>query len=288
MEQNLELRKVRDFGELISDTFVFAKQNWRPLLKAYASICGFFLAAAAIMAIIQQSRIVNTFNEKEVLRNPFQVYGWDTVLNMFFLMLLGIVVCLTTFSYMSLYQEKGNTAPSAEEVWGYVKYFFWRMLIAQFLLLILGCVATAFCLFPGIYLFPVIGIVIAVIVFENASLGYSFDRGFKLIKNRWWPTFGSMVIIIIVVYAASMVIILPVSIATGAGMALGNFKLSLPLVILTTILQYLAQVFILLVYIVVGLAYFSLVEEKEGVGLAERINSIGNNDPSADLPEEQY
>ncbi len=288
MEQNLELRKVRDFGELISDTVVFAMQNWKPLLKAYASICGFFVVAAGIMAILQQSRVTKIFNSGEIPKSPFSIYGWDTVLNMLLLLLLGISMTITIFSYISLYREKGNVPPTVEEVWSYFKYFFWRLLGAQILLYLLLCVGICLCIVPGIYLMPVMMIISAVMVFENASLGYSFDRGFKLIKNQWWATFGAMFIILIIVYAASMVVILPVSIATGAGMIFGNFKMSLPLIILTTILQYLCQAFCILVDVVIALAYFSLVERKEGAGLSERISSIGNHDPSADLPEEQY
>ena len=43
MIQKVEFRKVRDFGEVISDTFLFMKQNFKPLFKAFFYLCGFFL-----------------------------------------------------------------------------------------------------------------------------------------------------------------------------------------------------------------------------------------------------
>ena len=54
MNQNFELRKVRDFGELISDTFLFVKENLKPLLKATFQICGFFVLAMLVLSVMQQ------------------------------------------------------------------------------------------------------------------------------------------------------------------------------------------------------------------------------------------
>jgi hypothetical protein len=44
----------------------------------------------------------------------------------------------------------------------------------------------------------------------------------------------------------------------------------------------------LLPYVLISLSYFSLVEGKDGEGLLERVNSIGNNGTDPNLPEEQY
>ncbi|MGX5687764.1 hypothetical protein [Arcticibacter tournemirensis] len=288
MEQKVELRKVRDFGELINDTFVFTKQNWKPLLKAYFTICGFFLAAAVIVAVLQQQRLLQAFGSLPTGASPFTVYGWDTVINVVLVMLFYVMMTLTTFSYMSLYKEKGNTAPSVEEVWGYVRYFFGRMFVAQILLSILIIIGFVCCFIPGVYLMPVTAIMLASIVFENSSLGYSFDRGFKLIKGQWWTTFGAMLVMMVVYYAVSIVLVLPISLITGAGVFLGRFNMPFPFLAATVVLQYLAQVFMILLYLLTGIAYFSLAEEKDGAGLSERISSIGKSDPSADLPEEQY
>ncbi|HEX8378327.1 MAG TPA: hypothetical protein VF602_10950, partial [Pedobacter sp.] len=61
-----------------------------------------------------------------------------------------------------------------------------------------------------------------------------------------------------------------------------------PLVILRTVLSSFAQVFMLLPYVLISLCYFSLVEGKDGEGLMDRVNNIGNNGPDSNLPEEQY
>ncbi len=52
----VQLRQVRDFGQLISTTFTFLKQNWKPLVRAMALVClpaaviGGFLAVVPSLA----------------------------------------------------------------------------------------------------------------------------------------------------------------------------------------------------------------------------------------------
>lgn len=288
MEQKLELRKSRDFGQLINDTFLFVRENLKPLLKVYFSICGFLLVAMTVVAVLQQNRLAGILTEESLRRDPFQFYGWEMVLSWVLVFIFYVLLCITTFSYMGLYKDKGNEAPTPQEVWEQVRYYFWRVSGAQLVLGLLVGIGMMFCVLPGLYLWPVVTLMLAIMVIENGSLTYSFDRGFRLISGHWWATFGAMFILSVVSYAVMMLFVMPFGIATGAGLLLGNLKLSLPMLIAATVVQYLSQILLVIVLITAGLAYFSLVEEKEGTSLSDRINSIGKGDDAADLPEEQY
>jgi hypothetical protein len=57
MEPNIELAKPRDFGEIISDTFLFIRQNFKGLLKSFFIFCGFFMVAGAVSMSIMQVRM---------------------------------------------------------------------------------------------------------------------------------------------------------------------------------------------------------------------------------------
>src|SRR3954469_20272020 len=48
MKQPIELRRVRDFGQVINDSFTFLKENFKPLFKSLFIICGFFLVLGTI------------------------------------------------------------------------------------------------------------------------------------------------------------------------------------------------------------------------------------------------
>ena len=65
-------------------------------------------------------------------------------------------------------------------------------------------------------------------------------------------------------------------------------QMSLTLTMITTILQSLCQVFTIVPIITISLMYFSLVEEKESIGLMERISNFGNTEKPTDTRPEEY
>lgn len=288
MEENIEFRKVRSFGDLVGDSFIFVTRNWKPLLKSYYSICGFFVLGAIVTGILQQNKVISLVNSGAIYQSPYSFWGWESALSFIFALLSFISLSITVLSFISLYNEKGNVAPSVEEVWAYFKYFFFRLLGAHILLGLLLIFALVCIVVPAIYLWPVTSVILAVMVFENASIGYSFDRAFRLIKSQWWITFGAFFVTALIVYAGTIMLVMPVSFLTGARMATGGFKSSLTGVMVMTVIQYLCQVFWVLLFVVISLAYFSLAERIDGSGLRERINSIGKDDDDALLPMEEY
>jgi hypothetical protein len=54
MQPKIELAKTRDFGEIINDTFLFMRQNFKPLLKYFFTFCGIFLAAGTVCSTLYQ------------------------------------------------------------------------------------------------------------------------------------------------------------------------------------------------------------------------------------------
>jgi hypothetical protein len=287
MDQKIELRQVRGFSELVNDTFGFAKQNLKPLLYSILLICGFFFIAHIISATFYAIIINDAIVEGDI-KDPSRIFSWEYLANTLFTMLFYSSIALTVFCYIKLYLEKGNQVPEVQEVWTEFKLYFWRFFGCNILLGILVVIGFVFCLLPGLYLLPITSLISAVLVFENASFSYAFDRGFKLIKNNWWITFGALFIIFIVVGAVAMIVILPITFIATGSLLFTKVSMSVPLVILRTVLSSFAQVFMLLPYVLISLCYFSLVEGKDGEGLMDRVNNIGNNGPDSNLPEEQY
>lgn len=287
MDQKIEFRQTRDFGQIITDTFVFVKQNFKPLLKSVIYICGFFFVAYAITSVFNTLRMQEIVKDGTITKSPFRVYSsWEFGLNMIFSVVFYSSLFITVFSYISLYLEKLNQAPNVEEVWAYFKHFFLRLLIASFLMSCLTMVGFIFCLVPAIYLWPVTLLIVASMVFENSTLGYAFSRGFSLIKNNWWSTFGAIGIVTLIVVGLVLLITLPATILSTASLLLNKTTLSFS--ILNAALGSIAAVFMVLPCVAISLAYFSLVEQKEGTGLQDKINQIGQNNLDLDLPEEQY
>lgn len=295
MQPKIELAKTRDFGEIINDTFTFVSQNWKPLLKSYAIICGFFVVANLVVALLQQQKLIGVMENQMPTIAPQEwrgrltaMFGISYVLSLIFGLLNVTAITTVPLSFMALYKEKGNVAPETEEVWGYFKHYFVRVLGSYLIIGICLIVGFMLCLIPGFYLWPILSLILPVIIFENVTFGYSWSKSFQLIKENWWQTFGAIVVSWIIAYAAMMIFILPVSLFTVGSLFIAKSHPSSSALILTTIISALCQVFLVLPSITAALCYFSLNEQKEGTGLMGRINNFGSNDLDAGLPKEEY
>jgi hypothetical protein len=298
MIPKIELLKKRDFGEIISDTFLFLKQNLKPLLASFFIICGFFMLAMAVTAVMQQAKMVGIVNGTlssssmyYLQTRTFDAIGIEYFLTLIFTLVNYVAMHVTVYSYMALYRDKGNIAPTPEEVWGYFKYFFVKVLGSSIVLFLLLIIGFMLCFFPGIYLYPILGLVIPIMIFENTSLGFAFNKSFSLIKENWWLTFGAIFIMGIIVSISTAIVVLPVTIINYASPLLHpgkGFHLSLVMSVITAVLQSAAQVFNILALITISLCYFSMSEKTDGTGLMNRINQLGNKSDDANLPAEEY
>jgi hypothetical protein len=318
MPQNLELSKIRDFGEIITDTFTFIRQNYKPLIKCFFVFCGFFLIGGSVFSAMQQAKAVNVINGISTFQSNSNLYessrfaqfGIEYFLDLLFLLFNYIAMHVTVYSYICLYKVKGNIAPTVSEVWGYFKYFFFKILGSGFLLVLLLAapivvcsISTTFLHLPItvilillsiiliVYLYPILALVFPVMIFENTSLRYAYNRSFRLFKDNWWITFGTLVVIGLIVYFAFMAIMVPLTILNFSNLFLhpkGGLHISSTLTIITSIVQHIGQVFYIVPLITLSLCYFNLTERLDGTGLMERINQLGSTGPDSNLPVEEY
>jgi len=291
MTETVEFKKRRDFGQVINDTFTFIRQNIKPLIKTYFTFCGLFVLASMATLLLQQFKMVNVINTVGGMRHTrgIGLYGIEYFLSLIFSFASYSSMTVAVLSYIAIYVQKGNQTPTLDEVWGFFKYYFFRVFGSSFLLMLLLIIGFMFCLVPGFYLFPFIAMMFPIMVIENSSLSYSFSRSFSLIKENFWVTFGTLIIVWIIVYACTTLIVLPTSLFNMLSMfSSKNPQMSLTLTLITTVLQSLCQVFTIVPIITISLMYFNLVEEKESVGLMERISNFGNTEKPIDTRPEEY
>ncbi len=290
MSGKLEFKKIRAFGEIINDTFLFVRENFRPLLKVFFYLCGFFLLGTAITSVIQQLDVKTVMDNSGTNVTPNKL---DAVLtfNYFLVVLFSLAsyaaITVSVLSFIVLYIENGKVAPSPEQVWGYFKYYFFRVFFSSFFAGIFLVLAFVLCLVPGFYLFPAMSLLFPVMVLENADFRYSFSRSFNLLKDQWWVTAGTIFIIWIIAYSCMMLAAMPGLALIMAGTFIPVVKeWSTAMIIIGTVTQTLTYVFSVIPVIGVALCYYNLVEVHESTGLMGRIDQFGKEkDKLADSEE---
>jgi hypothetical protein len=186
---------------------------------------------------------------------------------------------LTTLCYISVYLQNKGAQPGTVQVWGYFKYYFWRVFGASILLAILAGIGAVFCIIPGIYLGIVFSLVSPIIVMENASFGYAFNKSFTLIRNNWWFMFGVIIVMVLILWVANSIVTIPLALTPALGQLVSNRSITVPVVIFCSILRSLLAVTCAIPVIAISLCYFDLIEQKDGTGLLSRIHAFG-------MPEE--
>jgi hypothetical protein len=296
MKQKVEFRKVRDFGEIVGDTFLFIRQNFKPFFKAFIYLNGIFIVAGIITAIMTQLQIasmadnpVGSAYSRNTSLNGMLKFPLQASLMMLFMLLAYISIYATTYSYIALYIQKGNSAPSVEEVWAYFKFYFLRLFGRGIVMSLFFVICLILCIIPGIYVFPALTIFFPIMVMENGSFGYTFDRSFKLLKEEWWVTAAVILVIWIITYACTTIISLPgIIIAMVSAFTHAEQPISKTYAIVTSISQYIAQIFYVIPLISSTLIYYNLVERKESSGLLERIGNLGQATEPDHSNQEEY
>ncbi len=292
MKQPIELRKIRDFGQTINDSFTFFKENFKPLFKALIIICGFFIIIGTVSSVFTYLGMSNVFslnvNSYESESRSLN-YFVSAFINAFVIILTQVFVHLVTLCYISVYLQNKNTTPTLAEVWGFFKYYFFRVIGSGIVAGIIMCIGFVFCLIPGIYLSIVYSLLIPIIVMENASFSYAFNKCFRLIKDNWWLVFGVTFIMSLIVGITGMIAEIPLTIFTVGGKLFSTKVYTLPIIIIFSILKNVLTLAYVLPAIAISMCYFSLSEQKEGTGLLDRIAQIGkSDDDKPELPAEEY
>lgn len=157
--------------------------------------------------------------------------------------------------------------------------------------MLLLIVAALFCLVPAFYLYPIFALIFPIMIFENSSFSYAFNKSFKLIKDNWWQTFGILFVIGIIVYFAMMLILIPMAVMNFGSLLLhphNGVHLSVTITVITAVLQSVCHIFYIVPFVTVSVCYFNLSEKIESTGLMGRINQLGNNKADDNLPAEEY
>lgn len=317
----IEYHKTRDFGKKLNVTIEFIKENFKPLSKALVYIAG----PPIIIGSLLLSQIFDGFISLTTLAqtgiepglgelSEFILPGIGAVI---FLLIGGTALLAVVYDYMILYEKQGKDI-SVSDVWELTKKSFWQVLLRMFLLSLIGIAlyiglvlifvlfsaaspALAFLIgmpaFVG-FIYVVIPMYLFFIIaaYEEADFGVAIGRSFKLIRGKWWSTFGLVIVTGMIQGLISYVFLIPwyaiFIIKTLHSVEPDSFtEPSLVMEILGNISFIFYSIMRYLLYciplIAIAFQYFNLAELKESKGLMAKIDAFGTTSKPED-EEEHY
>ena len=141
------------------------------------------------------------------------------------------------------------------------------------------------CLIPGIYLGVVLSTVYCIYIFEGKDVTDSISYSFKLIKENWWMTFATLLVMGILYYLVLIVFQIPqyiyffINAFTSAQVSSVDPSDMFDWVyVALSSIGIIAQYLLLTIMVICTVfVYFNLNEKKNFTGTMETIDSLGDS-----------
>jgi len=302
MNQSLQLRKIRDFGERIGDTIQFIKMNWIKLLGLYAVYVIPFLLAGIILGANSIGDFLARFSGG--LSSLNGLLGIKMIMALLMFLFAASSYAAVVYLYMDHYEKTNGIAPSISDIGRkYITSFLYNVAYSflLFAMVIFGAAILSIgfvivknspfliiAIIPLLFFFGFVAMVFILMLFPvnvigKGTFGSAIPGTFRLLKGRWWFSIGFILILFIIYYFFSMAISTMLNLVFGftsinmmdPEKLVGAGKTYAYVFGLTTLVQ---QVFYLVIFVGCGVHYFSLQEEKLGAGLEQKIDSIGTGE----------
>jgi hypothetical protein len=276
--EKIELRKTRDFGAIINDTFAFARQNIAVLFKSLLFIAGPVVLLQGVMAGLYGAHNASLMTNKS-MQNPFAaLFSIEYLLLLVCALASYTIITLITLEFVVLYAMQDPGRLTVEGIWQSTKKDFWMIVlttIGNFFVILFSMLLL---IIPGIYFSIIISLVPIIRVQERIGYFASVRRSMRLLSGSWWFTLGLFIILALIVGIMGSVLGLPSAGVSFLAVfhnadATGYFYKTL--FIITGIAQQFSAFFSAIILIAIGFQYYSLVEKKEGAGLLKKVEEIG-------------
>lgn len=285
MNETIHFKQQRELGTILTDIFKFIRPNWKSLFGLILKIAGPALLILVAAYIYYMQAI---FGSTGILQNldTLDSFSGGSILAVFFLFLAAIIYYSllngVVLHFIKSYIENKGTV-SNEAVTDGVRDDFWKLLAASLLVAVITGFGMMFCVIPGIYVGVVLSLAYAVIVFEKRDVLDTISYCFKLIKNEWWMTFATLLVVFLLYYFINFIFQVPQYVYFFIkGFSMTEEISADPTMMFDWIyigLTSIALIFQYLMYTIIVLCaafvYFNLNEKKNFTGTMETIDSIG-------------
>ena len=273
-----KIKKRRDFGSLITDSFLYVRYYIKSLGKSVLYFVVPFMVLSTIFTYHYSMQIRNI--QAEIASNPLAIYTSGAYLSslaarVIFSLLTMTALITVVFNHMKLAAQDQYVDKNIpiNDIWKGVKSDFLMILLLSVCVYFVSSLGAILLIIGMIFLLIKFQLVTAAYILEDTGFGNSFSRSWYLTKDYWWLTFGLLFVMGILILVLSYGLSIPVTTLGAVSGFAGNDPLSL-LDFLYAVIGVLGYVFYIFLYICLGLHFYNLVERKEGTELRGRIDQI--------------
>lgn len=286
MNEWMNLREERDFGEKFNATFLFARQNFKNLSLSLLLLgAPLMIVGNLLVAYLQADMQIGSFDYTNGLPDGFWTL-YLIIIPVYFIAYSWLMA--VTYAYIAEYLT-GNREITTGQVFKRASQKIGKILVSSIIIAIMVGFGFLLVVIPGIYLMVAVTFVQVIILVEDVPVFKSISRSISLIKGKWWSTFGLIVVMSFVVGIMQLVFTIPTYVnlfvkglhqnlfAFDAGTILSNAFGTIGISLLYP-----------LFFIAIAFQYFNMVERHESKGLMNEIDMAGTQAETAPKNEGEY
>jgi membrane-anchored glycerophosphoryl diester phosphodiesterase (GDPDase) len=274
---NLNFRKTRDIGDILTESFFYIRNHFVSLGKALL----FFVLPIFLIQFFVMKDFANSFFANIMSGNPDalgSIFDWRYFLGLLLSVISSAALGVVTLTHVKLNAE-GDTAEPDQILVDFgprlIKFIGLTIAIG----FILGF-SVLLLFIPAIFLGVKLGMSAPALILEDENVFGAMGRSWELTKDYWWATFTMIFMVYILVLVITYAFLIPVFIlqifGTDSGAALsGNPAIiSNIFMVITGLFTAISSLSSGLFYIAFSLHFYNLVERKEGGDLREKIEGL--------------
>lgn len=210
-EKEIQFRKKREVGEIISDTIEFLKQEYKPIFRLISIYVLPFLILYGFVQVNIQMKIMGSvdFTDPESMMADIGPIYMNALFSSFFALFVQSLLAGTFYSYLDVYIKKGKGNFELAEI---TPHLFSNSLIAlgaNMILFIAVVVGVIMCILPGLYFANTFSLVLMIAIFEKKGIGSAFSRSWNLVNSQWWNTLLLNILAIVILWGIGFFVSIP-------------------------------------------------------------------------------
>ena len=294
MNEYIEFKKQRELGDILSDTFAFLRSQFKPFFTTFFKIVGPYLLIMMVCLALYLYFAGASFTSILEGAGTNSVPDATNFATMFIVAILYMVSIVTVYTmsqstalhYIKSYAN-GNGEINFDEIKSDVYKRFGSFLGLGFLVGISVFAGIMACCIPGIFLWVPLALSFSVLVFDQMGATDSYGYSFKLVKDEWWMTFATLVVVFIIFYIANLAFSIPALIYQEFKGGVVSVEMDVenitdvfqdPIYLLLNMISAIASFLLNLITVIAGaFIYFNLNEKKNFTGTYERIKGLGES-----------